>query len=418
MKHLLVIADDFTGALDTGVQFAKEGIPAKVTDDRTCDLAELFSQSQVVVVDTESRHLSPEAAHNEVARVMQQVSAAKVDIIYKKTDSALRGNVGAELSALLQQYPHETLTFAPAFPTMNRLTREGVQYVDGIPVSESPFGQDPVDPVRASYIPDILRATAPALPCRLASEDLQKGAPGVEIHDAADQQDLHRLARVLFQNKTPMLLAGCAGLASCLGPFLEAPSREKPVPPQVKQLVVLCGSVNRITREQVEYAQQNGYLRVDLLPCQFLQPGFFRTPAGERLLDTIAHACRGKAPVMICTMDPKEDGAGLRLAEKLGLSPADRVLLIRNCLGEIAAFLKKQQPDLAFAVTGGDTLVGVMRALGGKELEPLLEVGKGTVLARLHNQDGSAATIITKSGGLGEREIFVNLVSRLVHEPT
>ena len=108
MKRLLVIADDFTGALDTGVQFAKEGIPAKVTDDRNSDLAELFSQAQVVVVDTESRHLSPEAARREVAQVIQRVSAAKVDIIYKKTDSALRGNVGAELSALLERYPDET----------------------------------------------------------------------------------------------------------------------------------------------------------------------------------------------------------------------------------------------------------------------------------------------------------------------
>ena len=55
-----------------------------------------------------------------------------------------------------------------------------------------------------------------------------------------------------------------------------------------------------------------------------------------------------------------------------------------------------------------------MRALGGKELEPLLEVGTGTVLAKLHSQDGSAATIVTKSGGFGEREIFVSLVSQLV----
>ena len=182
MKRLLVIADDFTGALDTGVQFAKEGIPAKVTDDRNSDLAELFSQAQVVVVDTESRHLSPEAARREVAQVIQRVSAAKVDIIYKKTDSALRGNVGAELSALLERYPDETLAFAPAFPSMNRLTRDGVQYIDGVPVSESPFGQDPVDPVRASYIPEILRSTAPELPCCRAAERSEEHTSELQSH--------------------------------------------------------------------------------------------------------------------------------------------------------------------------------------------------------------------------------------------
>ena len=35
MVKLLIIADDFTGALDTGIQFAKKGIETQVFRNRT-----------------------------------------------------------------------------------------------------------------------------------------------------------------------------------------------------------------------------------------------------------------------------------------------------------------------------------------------------------------------------------------------
>ena len=55
MLRLLMIADDFTGALDTGVQLAAHGIPTQVVVGQA-DLS--ACSSTVLVVDTETRHLS------------------------------------------------------------------------------------------------------------------------------------------------------------------------------------------------------------------------------------------------------------------------------------------------------------------------------------------------------------------------
>ena len=54
MLRLLMIADDFTGALDTGVQLAAHGIPTQVVVGQA-DLS--ACSSTVLVVDTETRHL-------------------------------------------------------------------------------------------------------------------------------------------------------------------------------------------------------------------------------------------------------------------------------------------------------------------------------------------------------------------------
>mgnify|MGYP000093217377 CR=1 FL=1 len=70
--------------------------------------------------------------------------SAGVFSIYKKTDSALRGNIGAELSALLKTSGERQLPFLPAFPQIDRVTRDGVHYISGVPVTESPFGIDPL----------------------------------------------------------------------------------------------------------------------------------------------------------------------------------------------------------------------------------------------------------------------------------
>ena len=99
MLRLLMIADDFTGALDTGVQLAAHGIPTQVVVGQA-DLS--ACSSTVLVVDTETRHLSTAKAAEAVARLTRSAVENGVGCIYKKTDSALRGNIGAELAALLK----------------------------------------------------------------------------------------------------------------------------------------------------------------------------------------------------------------------------------------------------------------------------------------------------------------------------
>ena len=113
MILLLIIADDFTGALDTGVQFAGHGIRTRVVVDPDVDFSAY--EAEVLVVDTETRHLPAAEAYQVVSRLTGRAQAAGVRYIYKKTDSALRGNVGSELAAVLEASQARQLPFLPAF---------------------------------------------------------------------------------------------------------------------------------------------------------------------------------------------------------------------------------------------------------------------------------------------------------------
>ena len=116
MVELLILADDFTGALDTGVQFAARGASTTVVTDPNFDFSKADPTTQVLVMDAETRHLPPREAYRVIYRAVQNALSSGVSYIYKKTDSALRGNVGSELSAAMAASGVDRLPFIPAFP--------------------------------------------------------------------------------------------------------------------------------------------------------------------------------------------------------------------------------------------------------------------------------------------------------------
>lgn len=81
MLRLLMIADDFTGALDTGVQLAAHGIPTQVVVGQA-DLS--ACSSTVLVVDTETRHLPAAKAAKAVEELTRSAVENGVGCIYKK----------------------------------------------------------------------------------------------------------------------------------------------------------------------------------------------------------------------------------------------------------------------------------------------------------------------------------------------
>ena len=70
MLLLQILADDFTGALDTGVQFAACGIPTRVVVGEQVDFA--ANDAAVLVVDTETRHLPATEAYPVTAQLIRE----------------------------------------------------------------------------------------------------------------------------------------------------------------------------------------------------------------------------------------------------------------------------------------------------------------------------------------------------------
>ena len=102
------------------------------------------------------------------------------------------------------------------------------------------------------------------------------------------------------------LIAGCAALADSLAskiPFhRNAPNQCR----QTKGLFVACGSLNRITEQQLIYAQKNGFTRQHLTIEQKLQKGYYDTSAGKAFLQYILETCRKHPQMIVDSMGGEE----------------------------------------------------------------------------------------------------------------
>ena len=134
MLQLAIIADDLTGALDTGIKFSKMGIRTQVMVGHKFCADELDLSKEVLVVDTETRHVPENEAYARVYKAIKLCIDCNIPCFYKKTDSALRGHIGSEFAALYDVVGKQ-ISFVPALHgwTAFLLSRETIRSDRRIP---------------------------------------------------------------------------------------------------------------------------------------------------------------------------------------------------------------------------------------------------------------------------------------------
>ncbi len=411
MIKLLIIADDFTGALDTGVQFSKKGIPTLVTTDRRVCFQTIGGETEVLVIDIESRHASARQAYESVKQVIKAAAGCGIRYFYKKTDSTLRGNIGAELAALLETSGSNQLMFIPAFPKSSRTTKNGIQYVDGVELSKTVFSKDPFEPVRHSSVAEIIRQQSDvgmiSIPSDRYAEAMQDYTDKtVFIFDAQTDEDMLRLGGELKRSNRLNVLAGCAGFAEMLPELLELKTVKMKWEPNRDNILIVSGSVNQIAIDQILYAKKHGYTALTLLPEQKLDSAFPDSPACAELVDGVVDALRKHKKVILESVSSREQiSLAEQYAKSKGIPLENLHLLITRNIGEIVKRIIKRISVGNLAVFGGDTLFGIMEKLRCDGILPVVEISPGIVAARVISGTHGFC-IITKAGGFGGSSII------------
>lgn len=413
MIQLLMIADDFTGALDAGVQFASHGAKTTVITDTVSQWSQDVQNVDVLVVDAETRHMPAQQAYDTVHRIVIQGVQAGIPHIYKKTDSALRGNIGAELSALLHASGEKQLPFLPAFPQIGRCTKQGVHYIQDLPVAQSVFGKDPFEPVKESRVDKLIAGQTQDPVTVLPPLDYSDALPeqeGILVFDSLSERDLSITAHRLMEGKKLAIMAGCAGFAAMLPQLLGTNTlHHEPVLPKLdSRLLVLCGSVNPITQTQLDHAQASGFLRLRMEPRQKLEPDYWGSDQGRQQLAQWLPLLQQGKHTIIDSNDPGSNQPTADYAKAQGLTLEDVRLRISGSLGQILKAISQENLPGTLLVTGGDTLMQCMNCMGIHEIEPLCEVEAGVVLSRFQYQ-GVSRYVISKSGGFGKADLLISL---------
>ena len=394
MLKLLVVADDFTGALDTGVQFSSLGARAKVVTSPQYDLSRTKGLD-VLIFDSETRHKDSGTAYRVVYDFVKRVKDFGVEFVYKETDSGLRGNIGSELAGAMDALGLEGMAFVPAFPAMSRVTRNGVHYIKGVPVAESMFGSDPFEPVKFSDVREIIAT--------------QTDKQGIRVYDAETDGDMVAIAGRLGHEGL-RLTAGCAGFAGVLAHVLGYHGKPQEVWGMPAKFVMLCGSVNPVTRSQMDYARGEGFVYEALNVEQKLDP----TWPGSSECEEAAKGWLeefGSSHAIIDANNPDETAQTEEYIHAHGLSIDEVRVNISRAIGGAGRALMDQGLDARLMCVGGDTLLALMDAVGVHELVPMYEVELGVVLTSFE-YGGKNYYIMTKSGGFGERELLVNLAGK------
>jgi uncharacterized protein YgbK (DUF1537 family) len=393
--RLAVVADDLTGAMDTGVQFAKCGLHTEIMLGQRG-----LARAEAVVLSTDSRDTSAREAYRRTKALGRRLSD---HIVYKKIDSTLRGNIGPELEGLLDGLGLAHTLVTPTFPAAGRTVVGGYHRVHGTLLTESSFADDPVWPARESHVPTLLtRQTKRAvgyLPLsvvelgkRAVIDALSAEPATVVAADAAEEDHLRTLARALAELRHTWLACGSAGLAqqwpAALGRGGLAPTGLSWTP-SAEPVLVVAGSRHPSTTQQIGRAVDQGQLSlVTLSPGD----GTVQDVAKERMLDLLAQ----KSNVVLSTAS--------------GEFVAGRAGAVAQMLAGLVIWALQSVSLAGLVLTGGDTARAVCGALGAKALRVLGEVQAGVPAGILSSGPFDGLRVVTKAGGFGDDKAIVEAI--------
>ncbi len=402
MYKAVILADDLTGALDTGVQLAQKGIPVEVLSRAARSFPE--AAAPVLAVNLDTRHASAREAYERTKEAARLAKASRAFMLYIKTDSGLRGNVGAALSAAVEGWG-ESLAFVPAYPENGRTVRDGLLYVCGVPVSKSILGHDLHNPVVHDSVQDILREQCSLPVLAAARGNGNKSSRAIHLYEAACEADMAAAARAVREGGFT-LAAGCAGFSKYLPELLSLPVCETPLPQMPAPLMVLSGSTSEVALKQLRRAQACGFSAVPFPDLLSQAPDF--SALNTRIIEALA---RGGALLAAAVNESGVQEVSGQ-AREMGLSTLETGDRIAGNLGRAAARLLDSGFSGTLLVFGGDTLKACLREAGDTQIRPLREIAGGVVVCEIITGK-YRGSIITKSGSFGSDELVMDIKAML-----
>ncbi|VXC56114.1 putative D-threonate kinase [Arthrobacter sp. 9AX] len=340
-----IIADDLTGAADAAAAYGPTH-----TSSVILDVDCIWPEAEILSVNTESRYLAAEEAASAVTSAVGR-ALAQDRRIFKKIDSLLRGNVGAEVAATLaataQGRGRGLAIVAPAFPATGRTTQGGLVHVGGVQNTEGSFGGD----VAGALADGGLTAEVQAGTSRLTPEELaahlrdvrERGIDAVVL-DASSDGDLKAIAAAVERLEFPALLVGSGGLAGQIAARdNEGPGARNAQPRRVTRTLTVIGSYSSLARQQTEELVAAGAEHITLNHDALDEPAVARQVAEAMTRNDVV-----LTPDPVGTIDKSQ---AIVVAEALARATAAG---IGNC-------------D-ALVMTGGETATAVLKSTRRREL--------------------------------------------------
>ena len=425
-KAVGIVADDLTGAIDTAGVFAARGLRTMVSLQP--QPPEARSTPAVLCYNTQTRNLAAPDTIGPVRLATRQLVRQGYPRLLKKIDSTLRGHVGPETTAMLDESGARYAFVAPAFPEMGRTQRDGLLYVGDVPLDQAQEGNDPFSELDSPSVVELLRRQTVLKVGLVHLSAVDSGEAAIEARtraligegctvvafDAARAEHLASIEAVLSRSYPGGLLVGSAGLATAMAARAAtgAHSRREPGPRRqaTGPIVLVSGSLNAATLAQLERVRMlPGVRTVTMDAATILGSGAAQDITRRRVIDEASAALQRGQEVCLhwrpTPLGPAEVASGD------GLLQSSRRLNLY--LQELVAGLLKSASYGGLVLVGGDTAHSVLMGLRAKGIALETEILPGISMGIVTGGDADTKPVATKAGGFGDEDTLVRVIEYL-----
>ena len=412
MQKYIVIADDLTGSNATCSLFKKIGLRAasilKLQGDINYDV-------DVISYSTASRGLDKEEAYNKVSEAIKILKSKDVLVYNKRIDSTLRGNIGTEINAMLDNLEDDRIAVVvPAYPDSGRIVVNKTMLVNGVLLENSDAGKDPKTPIKTSCVESLIQKGIKysstyftlsdiAQPIEEIAKKIQEAIKKsrVLIFDAVNNEDIIKISKAIIHSDINIITVDP-------GPFTLYYSKELQKKNHLeKKILMVIGSVTATTKKQIEYILQEE----DIFLVKMKVEDFFEKETCLKEIErVIAYIKKGIASydLFLVTTSPigDEKKADLqKLAENLNTTVEEISKIIANTLTEtVVKILKETEKFEGVYSSGGDITIALLEKLKAIGVEIREEVIPLAAYGRIIGGDFPNLKLVSKGGMVGDEK--------------
>jgi uncharacterized protein YgbK (DUF1537 family) len=399
VRSRVITADDFTGACDVGVQFAKHRISTTVTFDTHLRLKAMKSSStDLVVFDTETRNTTATVAYRRIRTLARRWMLTESELKYKKIDSTLRGNIGAELDAILDVFKNQIAIVAPSYPEYHRTSVDGNLLVAGKLLEKTEFAKNTGRFISSSNVTSIIASQTQKrivnIPLSIVRKGLGAIANAVRMGrqrgtrifcvDAVNRVDLGFIAEAC--SRTKALACGSAGLAEEIA--------ERWFPQQHTRILVLCGSTSKATMEEIWRSRAKAKcVLIAVNASALLKSGKTRKQEINRIR-TLSQKALAVSPSVIVSSARSEPHVIPTLKAQ------ERSTIAKGMAASVVPLIPTGSVD-AVVLTGGETAAAFLRQARVHEVRLESEIFSGIAFGIAAVGPARRLNIVTMAGGFG-----------------
>lgn len=410
--YLGMVGDDFTGSSDAASFAAKSGLKTMLFDGIPNEIDLEKEGVQAAIIALKSRMAPVEEAKSTTLEAAKWLASHGAEHIYSKYcstfDSTPKGNIGPILDNFLEHFKAKASFLCPALPVNGRIVKDGILYINGVPLAESPMKNHPLTPMWDSSLKNLMEAQS-KYQCFDVPHDLLFDEPKLKafisdldakyehyylVPDYTDDADAKQIAKVFGDM---FVQSGGSGILTALGRRYGgadggAAGSQLPESKTAGKALVLAGSCSVATQNQVKNFIANGHraLKIDA----------HKLMAGElKAADLWQEAVKSDGPCLIYSTAPVEEVKPLQ--QQYGVeSLAARIEGLMTELTKLAL----ESGYTRFIVAGGETSGSVMKALPADGYIIGESVAPGVpVMVPSKRPD---VRLVLKSGNFGDEQFF------------